>query len=119
MERPPRSTSEGLIGGFFYWRTTFVSAIFILFVLGAVAWINAITPTTWVVTSKNTTINGVTYTNYTNTSMQATPGQQHSIALNCLVFCEITYVFNCRFLYQSSCHPRVLFGNYTAWIASF
>jgi magnesium-transporting ATPase (P-type) len=88
MQRPPRDPRARLMGPFFYWRTFFVATIFIVLVLGSVAWINALYPP-----------NG------------APSGLQHAIALNTLVFCEIMYAFNCRFLKKSSCHPRIFFGN--------
>jgi len=95
MDRSPRSPKVQLLGPFFYWRTFYVATIFIVFVLGSVAWINALEGP-----------NG------------ASEGLQHSIALNTLVFCEIAYVFNCRYLKVSSCHPRIFFGNPLAWFCA-
>lgn len=92
MQRPPRNPKARLLGSFFYWRTFYVSTVFILFVLGSVAWINELYPG------------------------GAPSGLQHAIALNTLVCCEIVYAFNCRFLRISSCHPRVFLGNRFAWI---
>ena len=95
MQRPPRSPKARLIGAFFFWRTFFVAMIFIFFVLGAVAWLNTLYD-----------------------SGEAPIKQQHAIALNTLVFCEITYAFNCRFLQKSSFHPRIFRGNRFAWVCA-
>jgi magnesium-transporting ATPase (P-type) len=96
MSRPPRHPKERLLGKMFYWRCFYVATIFVLFVLGSVAWINDL--------SDNE--NG------------AEEGLQHAIAFNTLVFCEVFYAFSCRYLHQSSFHPRVFFGNPLAWICA-
>jgi magnesium-transporting ATPase (P-type) len=116
MQRPPRHPKKRLLGPFFYWRTFYVATIFIFFVLGSVAWINDMSEPRVVLQTFNTTIDGVVYTNSTNATVRAAPtGEQHAIAFNTLVFCEITYAFNCRFLHQSSLHPRVFYGNPFSW----
>jgi magnesium-transporting ATPase (P-type) len=117
MQRPPRVPTARLLGLFFYWRTFFVATVFIFFVLGSVAWINAIATPYTIQTEKNSTIGGIVYTNTTNTTVYAaSENLQHSIALNTLVFCEIAYAFNCRFLKKSSLHKRIFFGNPYAWL---
>ena len=91
MDRPPRRLNKGLIGSFFYWRNIYVTFIFITFVLGSVSWIKAMDP------------------------IKYGPTSQRAIAFNTLIFCEIGYAFNCRFLKLSSLHPRVFRGNPAAW----
>lgn len=95
MDRPPRRLNKGLIGSFFYWRNIFVTFIFICFVLGSVSWIKALDP------------------------IKYGPSSQRSIAFNTLIFCEIGYAFNCRFLKLSSIHPRIFHGNPGAWVCAF
>lgn len=95
MERPPRRAGKGLIGKLFIWRTVYVSGMFIFFTLGAVAWIRDMDP------------------------IKYDGNAQRSIAFNCLIFCEISFAFSCRFIKLSSFHPRVFYGNYLAWVCAF
>jgi hypothetical protein len=94
MKRQPRDPKKRLIGSFFYWRVLFVGALVVVAVLGSVAWLNSL---------------------YEN---GAPVGMEHAIALNTLVWCEITYGFNCRFLHKSSLHWRIFVGNKVAWLCS-
>ena len=120
MQRPPRKQNARLIGSFFYWRSFFVGVVFIVFVLGSVAWLNVISSPYTVTQTENVTFEGIVYVNSTNiTVYAASEGLQHAIALNTLVFCETTYAFNCRFLQKSSLHYRVFFGNSLAWVCAF
>ena len=91
MDRPPRKLNKGLMGSLFYWRNIYVSTMFICFVLGSVSWVKSIDP------------------------VKYGPNAQRSIAFNTLVFCEIGYAFNCRYLKLCSIHPRVFKGNPGAW----
>lgn len=94
MLKPPRRPGKGLIGKMFYWRIAFVSSLLTFFVLISVVWVR------WLGVDR-----------YQDEDLR-------SVAFNVLVFCQVGYAFNCRYLKLSSCHPRVLKGNPGAWMCA-
>jgi magnesium-transporting ATPase (P-type) len=95
MDKPPRAKTKGLIGALFYWRNIYASTMITSFVLGSVSWIKSVDPILYPIAS------------------------QRAQAMNVLVFCSVTYVFNCRFVSLSSLHPRVFRGNVWVWPTAF
>ncbi|WP_291382039.1 cation-transporting P-type ATPase [Demequina sp.] len=90
MDRPPRDSGASILGGYFLWRIAFVSVL----TAGA-------TIAVFHVVKGNT----------------ADLDIERTVAVNTLVFAEIFYLFNARFLTAASYFPSRLFGNPVAWIA--
>lgn len=90
MKRPPRDPKEALMSGFFVWRILFVSLLLVGGLLGLFL-----------------------FEQYLGSSVATA----RTAAVNALVFGEIVYLFNSRFIHASSLSSRSLFGNRYVWIA--
>jgi magnesium-transporting ATPase (P-type) len=90
MNLPPRRVGKQLIGKKFVWRSIIVSLILVSMVLSAYDY--AII-------------------------LGYSPALARGVAFNTLVFCEMAYALNCRFVKRSSCHPRVFFGNNWCYVS--
>lgn len=84
MRRPPRDPHEPLLNGFMLWRIGFVSVLLVLAPLGLFLW---------------ATEQGV--------SLE----EARTLAVNALVIGEIFYLFNSRYLHQSSLSREGLLGS--------
>ncbi len=91
MCRSPRRPDEPLLSRFLVWRLLFVSVVLVVGVFGLFVWQRA-----------------------AGTDLATA----RTLAVNALVFGEIFYLFNTRFLIASSLTPGVLHGNRTALVAT-
>ncbi len=90
MTRPPRCPNAPILGAVFLWRIGFVSVL----------------------------IGGATIIVFLiERRLGMSLDQARTLAVNTLVFGQIFYLFNSRFLYESSLHFRQLFTNGIAWLA--
>ncbi|MBM9536257.1 cation-transporting P-type ATPase [Desulfobulbus alkaliphilus] len=90
MTRPPRRPDAPILGAIFLWRIFFVSVL----------------------------IGGATiFVFLVERRLDMPLDQARTLAVNTLVFGQIFYLFNSRFLYESSMHLRQLFTNGIAWLA--
>ena len=92
MNKPPRITNKRLLGKLVMWRCLFVSTIMIVGIIGVFVW-NKSWPESY--------------------DLQQRRGE----AFSALIFMEVGYSFNCRFLKSTSISPRILFGNMWAWVS--
>jgi magnesium-transporting ATPase (P-type) len=90
MNRPPRDPGASILGGYFLWRIAFVSVL-----------MGGATIAVFQIAKGNTGDLDI----------------ERTVAVNTLVFGEIFYLFNARFLKGASFYPSRLFGNPVAWIA--
>ncbi len=90
MKRPPRSPDAPIIGGIFLWRIAFVSVL-----------IGGATIAVFVIERR----------------LGMSVELSRTMAVNTLVFGEIFYLFNSRFLRESSLVGGRLFTNRVAWLA--
>jgi calcium-translocating P-type ATPase len=90
MDQPPRRIGKQLIGKKFVWRSIIVSLI--------------------LVTSVMASYDYAIILGYT-------PALARGVAFNTLVFCEMAYALNCRFVKRSSCHPRIFTGNKWCYVS--
>ncbi len=90
MSRPPRDPRASILGGYFLWRIAFVSVL-----------MGGATIAVFQIAKGNTGDLDI----------------ERTVAVNTLVFGEIFYLFNARFLRAASYHPSRLFANPVAWIA--
>ncbi|MCZ7641089.1 MAG: cation-transporting P-type ATPase [Verrucomicrobia bacterium] len=90
MRRPPRDPAAPILDGLFLWRIALVSLL----------------------------IGGATLTAF---KIELQLGMSLELArtmgVNTLVFGQVFYLFNCRFLRESSLRPELLFTNRAAWLA--
>jgi magnesium-transporting ATPase (P-type) len=90
MARPPRSPKEPILSGYFVWRIVFVSFLMLVATFGLY-------------------------------ELEKAEGmgleRARTVAVNTLVACEVTYLFNARFLSESSMSWRGVFGSRAALIA--
>ena len=84
MDKPPRRPGKRLLSKLVLWRSFFVTHLLVIVVLGCFAWSKA----------------------EGNSSARS-----RAEAFNVLVFGEIGYAVNTRFIKESALHPRVLRGN--------
>jgi magnesium-transporting ATPase (P-type) len=90
MTRPPRLPGAPILGAVFLWRIAFVSIL----------------------------IGGATIAVFLVERRFGMPlDQARTLAVNTLVFGQVFYLFNSRFLYESSLQFRQLFTNKVAWLA--
>ena len=89
MDRPPREAGASILGGYFLWRIAFVSVL-----------MGGATILVFQMAKGNTGDLDIART----------------VAVNTLVFGEIFYLFNARFLRAASFHPRRLLGSSVAWM---
>lgn len=90
MDRSPRDPGASILGGYFLWRIAFVSVL----------------------------MGGATIAVFQLTKASMSDLEvARTVAVNTLVFGEIFYLFNSRFLKAASYHPSRLFGNPVAWLA--
>lgn len=90
MQRPPRKSGTSILDGIFLWRIGFVSTL----------------------------IAGVTFAVFVFEKQSGMPIEQaRTLAVNTLVFGQIFYLFNSRYLRESSWLPRRLFANRIAWLS--
>ena len=84
MLRPPRASSEPILSRYFVWRIVFVSLLMLLATFGLY-------------------------------ELEKARGMgldsARTVAVNTLVACEVAYLFNARFLSESSLSPMGLFGS--------
>ena len=91
MQRPPRRPGAGILGGYQLWRITFVSLLIGMATLGVFQLVEA---------------EGIPL-----------PVAQ-TMAVNTLAFGQLFFLFNSRFLRDSSLRPRYWFTNWTIWLAA-
>jgi len=90
MQRPPRPAGAPILGGVFLWRISFVSVL----------------------------IGGATITVFLVERQLDMPLElARTMAVNTLVFGQVFYLFNSRFLRESSLRLKRLFTNRVAWLA--
>jgi magnesium-transporting ATPase (P-type) len=90
MNRPPRPPGASILGEYFLWRILFVSVV-----LGGVT---------------------ITVFRFEEHRGYVTPVAQ-TVAVNTLVLGQLFYLFNCRFIRDSSLRLDALFTNRVVWIA--
>ncbi len=90
MIRKPRKPQEPLLTGFLTWRIVFVSLIMVTGSMGLFLWERSL-----------------------GTSIE----EARTVAVNTLVFYQIFYIFNSRYLYHSVLNLQGLFGNLLIWLA--
>ncbi|MBM3640246.1 MAG: HAD-IC family P-type ATPase [Alphaproteobacteria bacterium] len=90
MTRPPRAAKEPILSGYFVWRIVFVSFLMLIATFGLYEFEKA---------------EGMGL------------ASARTVAVNALVACEVAYLFNARFLSESSISWRGLFGSRAALIA--
>lgn len=90
MKRPPRQPGSPILGKMFLKRIGFVSVL-----------IGAVTIGVFLIEKGN----GI--------SLE----RARTLAVNTLVFCQVSYLFNSRFLTQSSLKLKLMFTNSAVWIA--
>jgi RND family efflux transporter MFP subunit len=90
MARPPRAPTEPILSGYFVWRIIFVSFLMLIATFGLY-------------------------------ELEKAEGMgldsARTVAVNTLVACEVTYLFNARFLSEPSLSWRGFFGSRAALIA--
>jgi magnesium-transporting ATPase (P-type) len=91
MRRPPRDPHEPLLTGFMLWRIGFVSVLLVIAPLGLFLW---------------------------ETGRGATLEEARTVAVNALVVGEIFYLFNSRYLHQSSLSREGLLGSRPVLVTS-
>jgi magnesium-transporting ATPase (P-type) len=90
MDRPPRRPGAPILDGAFLWRIGFVSVL----------------------------IGGATLAVFLVEQRLGMPlDLARTVAVNTLVFGQVFYLFNSRFLHESSLRLRLLFANRVAWLA--
>ncbi|WP_027389850.1 cation-transporting P-type ATPase [Chrysiogenes arsenatis] len=90
MQRPPRKPGASILDGVFLWRIAFVSSL----------------------------IAGATFSVFVFEKHSGMPIElARTLAVNTLVFGQIFYLFNSRFLRESSMTLQRLFANRAAWIS--
>jgi magnesium-transporting ATPase (P-type) len=90
MRRPPRDPRASILDGVFLWRIAFVSVL-----------IGGATLTVFIVEQR----------------LELPLDLARTVAVNTLVFGQVFYLFNSRFLSESSLRPALLFTNQVAWLA--
>jgi len=90
MRRPPRSPKEPLLTQFLAWRIIFISTIMVMGTLGLYLW---------------------------DRSQGETLAMARTTAVNTLIFFQIFYLFNARFLKASVLSLKGLFGNRAVLLA--
>ena len=89
MSRPPRPPQEPILGGFLLWRISYVSLILVIGTFGLFLWERA---------------QGMDIE------------RARTVAVNTLVFFEVFYLINSRYLHDSVVNREGLFGNrYVLW----
>jgi magnesium-transporting ATPase (P-type) len=88
MNLPPRRIGKRLVGRYLLLRIIIASIVLIVCTVGSVFWVRAL-----------------------GYDLEA----QRSQASNTLTFAACSVCFSARFAYNSSLHPRVLFGNKYMW----
>jgi magnesium-transporting ATPase (P-type) len=90
MRRPPRDPGASILDAAFLWRVAFVSVL----------------------------VGGATIAVFTDGRRRDVPlDLARTMAVNVLVFGQMFYLFNSRFLSESSLRPASLFTNRVAWLA--
>jgi potassium/sodium efflux P-type ATPase len=120
MSRPPRRPGKRLAGRMFLWRCFWVAVVMICFCLGSFIWVGTLPENTWpsnVCTAYNCT-NPTTNVTY-GTFFSQVLSKQRAVTMSVLVFAEIGYSLNCRFLVETSITPKIFFGNWVAWACIF
>ncbi|MGC9455890.1 MAG: cation-transporting P-type ATPase [Halothiobacillaceae bacterium] len=84
MARPPRDPREPLLNGFLLWRTAFVSVLLVIGALSMFIWMQ---------------------------DRGMSDEVARTVAVNALVFGEVFYLFNCRYLHNSVLSRAGLLGN--------
>jgi magnesium-transporting ATPase (P-type) len=90
MRRPPRDPRASILDRVFLWRIAFVSVL-----------IGGATLTVFIVEQR----------------LELPLDLARTVAVNTLVFGQVFYLFNSRFLSESSLRPALLFTNPVAWLA--
>ncbi|MBM3577767.1 MAG: HAD-IC family P-type ATPase [Alphaproteobacteria bacterium] len=90
MARPPRGAKEPILSGYFVWRIVFVSFLMLIATFGLYEFEKA---------------EGMGL------------DSARTVAVNTLVTCEVTYLFNARFLSEPSISWRGFFGSRAALVA--
>ena len=90
MNKAPRLPNKRLLGKFVMWRCLFVSSTMIIAIIGVFEW-NKTWPKAY------------------------TTQQRRAEAFTLLIFMEVAYSFNCRFLKSSSLTLRLFYGNVWAY----
>lgn len=90
MKRPPRDPKASILDLYFLWRILFVSVL----IGGA-------------------TVGVFVFMQGSDTSLELA----RSVAINTLVCGQVFYLFNCRFMRDSSCHIQLFFTNRVVWFA--
>jgi len=88
MRRPPRAIDRPIITGFGIWRTLFVGALLVVFTLIMYFWMKA---------------------------QGASVPMARTAAVNAITIGQVFYLFNSRYLLDSSLTMRVLMGNSYLW----
>jgi RND family efflux transporter MFP subunit len=91
MKRPPRPPEEPIVSRYFMWRIAFVSVLMLIATFGFFQ---------------------------LEIAQQASIETERTIAVNTLVMCQITYLFNARFLSAPSMSWQGLFGSRPVLIAA-
>jgi potassium/sodium efflux P-type ATPase len=90
MQRSPRKPGAPILGGYFLWRIGFVTML-----------IGGATIAVFIIERR----------------LGLSMDMSRTVAVNTLVLGQVFYLFNCRFLYESSMRLDRLVGNRAAWIA--
>ncbi len=90
MDRPPRHRGEAILTSIFIWRIAFVSVLLLIGTFGMFIW---------------------------ETQQGASIERARTIAVNTLIYCEIFYLFNARYITAPVLNMQGLFGNKYVLIA--
>ncbi len=112
MERPPRRKGKRLFGRMVMWHCLFVAVLIVTSVLLNFQWELARFPMSDA--ERNTTGSHVSH------GTQNLPSRilkARACAFNMLVFGEIAFAINCRFIRESSISMKTLTGNKWCWVS--
>jgi len=103
MARPPRRKGKRLFGKLVMWHCVFVTAVIVTLVIAGFAWNLRDNP------KDERRVSAVTDDPRIN--------EARAEAFNVLVFCEIAYALNCRFVKHTSINVKLITGNMWCWVA--
>jgi magnesium-transporting ATPase (P-type) len=114
MERPPRRKGKRLFGRMVMWHCLFVAALIVASVLLNFQWELDRNPMSDA--ERNST---GTHASHSSHNIPSRILKARACAFNMLVFGEIAFAINCRFIKESSISMKTLTGNKWCWVSIF
>ena len=115
MERPPRRKGKRLFGRMVMWHCVFVAALIVTSVLLNFQWELDRHPKA--VVEANATATAGSRRAGGSSNIPSRVLKARACAFNMLVFGEIAFAINCRFIRESSISMKTLTGNKWCWVA--